>query len=119
MIRLILALLNLLGFPGIGTLLAGHKKTGIIQLLLGMSGFVLTVLPFLPLLKILVPRFADSGNLLQEIQNGTLLPPEQILTMLGYSILGMLLFFCNWLWSSFTTKPRPQTPPPLPGQAPR
>ena len=114
MIRLILALLNLLGFPGIGTLLAGHKKTGVIQLLLGTLGFALTVLPFFPLLKILIPRFCDSGNLLQEMQNGTLLPPDQLLGMLGYAFLGMFLFFCNWLWSSFTTQPCPKTPPPLP-----
>ena len=118
MIRLVLALLNLLGFPGIGTLLAGHKKSGLIQLCLGVIGFALTVLPLYPILKVASPYLSDPVQLNAQLQNGTLITPARLLGLTLVSLGGMFLFFCNWLWSSTTTKPRTKTPPPLPIHTP-
>jgi len=118
--RIVLALLNLLGFPGVGTLLAGHKRAGLAQLALGLSGFALTLMPFiylagkihLPPSELLSDPSAVARSLLEQSQQALSAPA--LLPPLSLSLLGILLFFVNWLWSATTTgKVRP-TPPPLP-----
>ncbi len=115
MIRLILALLNLLGFPGIGTLLAGHKRTGLIQLALAFIGGALTLLPILPIIHIVSPYLSDSNQLTEKLESGELISLSTLVITLLLSLIGIFIFSGTWLWSSVTTAPRKKTPPPLPG----
>ncbi len=115
LVRMIFALLNLLGVAGVGTYLSGRKRIGVIQIILSLSFFSLTLLPMLYLIS-LIKKMEGIGYLTWQIgvyqgeyqMRAEYFPP--FLIALG----AMVLFFINMLWSLTTTKPRADTPPPLP-----
>lgn len=112
-LRWVLALLNALGVVGVGTWLAGHRKTGIIQMVISVTAFSLTIVP----LFFFYRATAQEGEGLL-IWYLALLKGEAWnsdgLIWLGWSVLGMLLFAVNWLWGWTTTRPDRKSPPPLP-----
>jgi hypothetical protein len=116
MMRFVLAVLNLLGFPGIGTWLAGHKRTGIIQLLLHVIGMGLTLGGFCCVAPIFLPYFKSAEGFRDYLENGLPGGFGPVLLPLTISFIGVIIFLSNWLWSATTTKPANEgkTPPPLP-----
>lgn len=112
-LRWILALLNALGVVGVGTFLAGHRKTGITQIIISASAFALTVIPLFMFYR---STARDGEGILKWYL--ALLGMERWddggLFWLGWACLGMVLFGLNWLWGWTTTRPNAQAPPPLP-----
>ena len=75
---------NLVGVPGVGTLLAGHRAAGAGQLALALAGGV-------PLTYYVL---AFLGAVLRTLS----VPPEGG-PPLGIGLLGLGLFAAGWLWS--------------------
>jgi len=120
MMRFVLALLNLLGFPGVGTYLAGHKRTGIIQIIIHIIGMGLSVGGFCFIIPSMMPAFKNPDTLSDYIINGGMvrdLPTIGIPLLIA--ALGAVIFLVNWFWSATTTKPLRQEPPPIPGHPER
>ncbi len=102
------ALINQLGTPGLGSLLAGRLWVGVAQLLLMLSGFILVVTWFVLLMLELYQQMNDGG-------------PSKPIGWIG--AIGGLLVVIAWIWALFTSlgllretqdnQPKPQ-PPPLP-----
>ncbi len=101
------ALINQLGTPGLGSLLAGRLWVGLGQLLLALTGFVLVVTWFV-LLMLQLYRQLDEGG------------PTRPVGWIG--AIGGVLVALAWLWSLFTSlallrearEQSPQSqPPPL------
>jgi hypothetical protein len=113
MMRFVLAVLNLLGFPGLGTWLAGRKRTGITQITIHLIGTGLSLGGFCMITWVLLPTFKSRDAFLDYLQNG---PPGPVLLPLTITLIGIAIFLSNWLWSAATTKPvnDNKTPPPLP-----
>jgi hypothetical protein len=114
LLRLIFALLNMLGIVGVGTYLAGHKRVGCIQISISLIALALSVLPLFYLAHLIqqdgfgfiqwyIGLFTGSSRI-----EANYLPP--FLVMLA----GVVLFAVNLAWSFTTTKPVQATPPPLP-----
>ena len=119
MMRFVLALLNLLGFPGIGTYLAGHKRSGIVQIILHLIGTGLTLGGFAVISPVFLPIFSSTDAFRDCVENGLPGGFEPIIVPLSIALCGAVIFLCNWLWSATTTKPANdgKVPPPLPTQS--
>ena len=75
---------NLLVLPGLGTLLAGEKFRGVLQMILALAGFSLT--------------------LYWLVSNVLLIIEVRILILQGggplrAGLIGLGVFFCAWVWS--------------------
>ncbi|MEO0454060.1 MAG: hypothetical protein AAFY98_07980 [Verrucomicrobiota bacterium] len=108
--RILLAILNLLGIVGLGTILAGRVWTGVIQMILALIAFALSLGPLIWLAGELGTTAEDLASVSDRIQT---LPLDTLLFVTGLSLLGVILFFINWTWSGFTTGAKHQSPPPL------
>jgi 4a-hydroxytetrahydrobiopterin dehydratase len=82
-------LMNLLGTPGLGSLMAGRRVAGGLQLTLSVAGFVLVCVWFY---KLVVIQFYGQieGNVVVK-------PVWQI------GLTGAILFLVAWLWSGVTS----------------
>lgn len=80
----ILAGLNLLVLPGLGTLLTGRRIAGLLQIALGVAGFLLSVRWFSQLMTIAMTT--DGFPDLESI------PFRSI-------IAGSIIILASWLWS--------------------
>ncbi len=100
------ALINQLGTPGLGSLLAGRIWVGLAQLVLMLSGFILVVTWFVLLMLQLYRQMNDGG-------------PSRPIGWIGGT--GGLLVVIAWIWALFTSlgllrearanHPKPQPPP--------
>jgi len=115
-LRWVLALLNALGVVGVGTFLAGHRKTGITQMVISISSFSLTIIPMFLFYR--ETSGAGEGMLQWYL---ALLRGERWesggLFWLALACFGVLLFGLNWLWGWTTTRPNAKAPPPLPANS--
>jgi hypothetical protein len=116
MTRLVLALLNLLGCPGLGTFLAGRRRAGLIQICLHFTGTALTIGGFCLALPVMWPVVNDTAALREFLQYGLPAGSGPVWPPLLVGLIGSAIFFANWLWSATTTQPAAsgKTPPPLP-----
>jgi 4a-hydroxytetrahydrobiopterin dehydratase len=85
------ALMNLLGTPGLGSLMAGRIVVGVGQLAFALSGFVLVTIWFVQTMRSYYGQMFNS--------DGTSHRPV-VLTGL---ILGSTLFAIGWFWSLVTS----------------
>lgn len=108
------ALLNMLGVAGVGTYMSGRKRMGLIQIILSLSFFALTLIPFMYFCFLIKQHEDNLFTWYFHIFTGeSLIPPEYYPPFL-LAAAGMLLFGCNLLWSLTTTSPLKSEPPPLP-----
>jgi hypothetical protein len=97
----VVAILNQLALPGLGTVMAG-RKVGYAQLVLSVAGFVCINL-------FLVLAFPDLGALLEESLHPSddafalLNLLEQWKVRLGLAFVGITLFGTAWLWALGTS----------------
>jgi polyferredoxin len=109
--RVLYILLNLFAFPGLGTFSSGRKKRGCCQLLMGLFGFMLTLLG-----SVIIFYFAIMGDgfflLARAIEEENFHLLQQVLIALLISIAGFVLFLTSWIWAALT--PQNPLPPPLP-----
>ncbi|MDR1192387.1 MAG: hypothetical protein LBK60_12120 [Verrucomicrobiales bacterium] len=103
MMRFVLAVLNLLGWPGLGSWLAGHKRAGLIQAILHLLATLLTVAGFCQTIHRLLPWLNPSAPLLRQFEG---IPLRPLLIPLTVTCAGLIIFAANWLWSATTTKPK-------------
>jgi hypothetical protein len=102
--RALLALVNLLTVPGLGTWAAGRKKQAMIQGALSVFGSVVTGWPIWSFFRYLRKQGLTVEEFQRRVQSGDVpVEWEPILTVLSISLLGILIFASNWLWSAFTT----------------
>ncbi|GEM_PF-964995 len=113
MLKVLFILLNLLAFPGLGTLCSGRKKAGVCQLVLSVTGYALTLLGAGILVNIILHSGQTPGEIAEKILNGTLMPPEKLLMNLSWAIIGITLFGSSWVWAALTPQGR-IVPPPIP-----
>ncbi|MFN7139623.1 MAG: hypothetical protein ACK4UN_09805 [Limisphaerales bacterium] len=102
---LVCACINLFATPGLGTIVGGRMKTGIPQLVLSGSGFLLVLYWFVQKMRVLYDQL-DSGTLPPHLGNTA-------------GLVGVSLFALAWFWALVSTislyKSLPMsTPPPLP-----
>ncbi len=109
--RLLLALLNLLGIVGVGTILAGRKWTGIIQVMLALAGLTITLSPMIWLHRKYSLWELTAGSY-QE--NPALFPFGDVFAAIAICLIGCALFFCTWLWSGTTTGEKRRPPARIP-----
>lgn len=117
---LIYALVNVVGLPGAGTLLAGHKVTGWCQVGLSLSLMAGTLIGLIRLVQLLWAKASSSAGeySLSSLSSGLVLETPAEWSALGLSVGCALLYFGNLAWSLATARPRPVHPPSLPVQPP-
>jgi hypothetical protein len=104
--RIVLALVNLITVPGIGTWAAGRKKLGLIQSGLSILGLLLTFWPIWSLYRYLEAHRLSPEEFQRRVEMGDVpMEWQPILLVLSISLLGILIYGLNWLWSAFTTAP--------------
>ena len=81
-------LINLLVFPGIGSLWIGRWRSGIPQVLLSLAGFLFTLVY---ILRVVEPALKDVDQAIEAAQK-----------QLPVACLGFLLVGIAWLWSLAT-----------------
>ncbi|MEM6886044.1 MAG: hypothetical protein AAF571_13535, partial [Verrucomicrobiota bacterium] len=115
LMRFVFGLMNMLGVAGVGTYMAGRKRMGIIQIILSLTSFCLTLFPMLYLFS-LIEKFEGVNFLVWQIglYQGEYELRTEYLKPFGISVAAVLLFLINLLWSLTTTKPVKDTPPPIP-----
>ena len=113
LLRWTLALLNALGVVGVGTYLAGQRKIGVIQMILSLASFFLTIIPLFMFYRSTVLDGEGLFSWYIGIFKGDRWAPESFF-WLGWACLGSLFFLANWLWGWTTTRPVRKAPPPLP-----
>jgi hypothetical protein len=69
--------------PGLGTIAAG-RKLGYLQAVMGLGGFVLSLIGFIGLLR----EWAAAGEM-----------PEHVTPSLWVGLLGIALWGSGWLWA--------------------
>ncbi len=85
------ALMNLLGTPGLGSLMAGRIVAGVGQLLVALTGFVLVTIWFVQVMKNYYGQMFNSDS------------TEHRPVVLTGLILGAGLFAVGWIWSLVTS----------------
>lgn len=98
--RILLAILNLLGVVGVGTILAGRKWTGIIQVILALSGIAVTLGPMIWLHRKYSLWELAAGKYQSD---PALFPFGDVFTAIAICLIGFTLFLATWLWSATTT----------------
>ncbi|MEE2614046.1 MAG: hypothetical protein VYC62_00520 [Verrucomicrobiota bacterium] len=89
--------INLLAWPGLGTLLAGRKISGFIQAAMSLVGAVLTICLLFVLFK-----FASIGIESSEpIDSQLFIEENRSLIIYGIVGVGMLTF--AWFWAAIST----------------
>ncbi|MEM6822845.1 MAG: hypothetical protein AAF558_13000 [Verrucomicrobiota bacterium] len=113
-LRLLFALFNCLGIAGVGTYMSGRKTVGIIQMIISLGAFALTLIPMVQLYRQSNindwPFFKWYIGLMLGDIDWTL--PMFYCVLLSFA--GLVFFFMNLLWSFTTTKPIQPPPPPIP-----
>jgi hypothetical protein len=94
--RLNLALINQLGYPGVGTVLAG-KKIGYTQAALMTLGLAISLIYFYKILQELVPVLAQMNTLSQD-ELLALYKPHAWIGQTGFAVS-----LASWIWSLFST----------------
>jgi hypothetical protein len=98
--RILLAILNLLGVVGIGTILAGRKWTGCLQVGLALIGLATTLAPMIWLHR----KYSIWELAFGKCQSDpTLYPLGDVLAALVICLAGFFVFSLTWLWSGTTT----------------
>ena len=77
-------MLGNLVLPGLGTFVAGHRISGILQLIVSQTGFVLML--------VWAISFVSDW-----MRNGSL--PEDITPQFKLGLIGCTLFLLAWIWS--------------------
>lgn len=80
--------LNLLGAPGLGSLMGKRFVAGTLQLLLTVGGFALLIVWFCRLMMVYYGQISGESTLSS--------PPP------GMAVAGGLAFAISWIWSFFT-----------------
>ena len=100
-----------LGLPGLGSIMAGRRVVGTLQLLMSLGGFALTL--------VFASWFLKTWKMNHELPMITIqrtgeLPPGLLHHVL-IGLAGMAVFAVAWLWSAFTGFQirSKATPPPL------
>ena len=89
--------INLLAWPGLGTLLAGRKLSGFIQTTMSLIGAILTICLLFVLFK-----FASTGiESSKPIDPKLFIKENKSLIICGIAGLGMLAF--TWFWAAIST----------------
>ena len=89
--------INLLAWPGLGTLLAGRKISGFIQAAMSLVGAVLTIFLLFVLFK-----FASIGiESSESIDSQLFIEENRSLIIYGIVGAGMLAF--AWFWAAIST----------------
>ncbi|MEM1157938.1 MAG: hypothetical protein AAF649_06430 [Verrucomicrobiota bacterium] len=114
LMRIIFSLLNMLGIAGVGTYLAGRKHIGVIQIVLSLSFFSLTLGSMLFLFALIkdtegVSFFAWQIGVFQ----GEYDFHRDYWKPFSVALISITLFGINLLWSLTTTKPASSSPPPI------
>jgi TM2 domain-containing membrane protein YozV len=114
--RLLFAIVNAVGFPGVGTLLAGRTRTGWIQITLSFLLMVSSAVPLMALFIELYSRGLYFERLVDIIMlRDTWIFSQRELGLLTIAVSAVLAYLANLLWSLTTTRPvHPTAPPPLP-----
>ncbi len=114
--RMLFALVNAVGFPGVGTLLAGRTRTGWTQITLSFILMMSSAIPLMALFIELYSRGLYFERLVDIIMlRDTWIFSQRELGLLIIAVSAVLAYLANLLWSLTTTHPiRPTTPPPLP-----
>jgi hypothetical protein len=84
---LVCLLINLVVLPGLGSLIAGRRVSGILQAALGLAGTALTTASCAPMLATMI----RTGQL-----------PESAGQSMWGGLLGILMFLIAWLWALAT-----------------
>jgi TRAP-type C4-dicarboxylate transport system permease small subunit len=119
MMRFVLALLNLFGFPGLGTYLAGYRRTGIIQACISLCCSLIAITSMAWVSPTVYAMYHDQEASQSRIADGDFSQLISLLAPVAIASVSLLVFACNWLWSSTTTKPLRHEPPPIPGRPQR
>jgi TM2 domain-containing membrane protein YozV len=114
--RILFALVNAAGFPGVGTLLAGRTRTGWVQITFSFILMVSSALPLMALFIELYSRGLYFERLVDIIMlRDTWIFSQRELGLLTLAVSAVLAYLANLLWSLTTTRPvHPTAPPPLP-----
>jgi hypothetical protein len=110
----LLVMINALGCPGVGTVLAGRRRLGYLQVGIAFTLLLLTLVCMLMVGVSLLRQGLDGERLrdvflLRDVLEFT----REDLSWLGAGCLSFILYLGNMLWSLTTTRPMP---PPLPGE---
>ncbi|MDZ4788695.1 MAG: hypothetical protein SH807_07135 [Blastochloris sp.] len=111
--RFLFIILNLLGFPGLGTFLSGRHKTGLAQLALSGLGFALTLIGVSLYASTIFSSGRNYSELFQAAYDQELMSLTDMFSFLAVSLLGLTLFTVSWIWAACTPQTK-RTPPPLP-----
>lgn len=98
--RVLLALINLLGIVGVGTILAGRPRLGALQVAITLVALAFSLLPMTHLFGHLSLSTLDPVAIQEQVMA---IPLPTLLVCMALSLLGILLFFANWAWSATTT----------------
>lgn len=115
LMRIIFSLLNMLGVAGVGTYLAGRKRIGVIQIILSLTFFSMTLGGMLFLMG-MIKEIEGVNYLAWQIgvyQEKYEVRREYMKPFL-LALVSIVFFGANLLWSLTTTKPVKSTPPPMP-----
>jgi len=112
-LRILFAIVNAFGFPGVGTVLAGRTRAGWIQIALSAVLMVATLVPITAMMLEMFSRGLNGDRLLDILQlRDSWIFSKKEITLFLFGIAAALAYFGNLLWSLTTTKPLTKSPPP-------
>jgi len=114
LLRVVFAVLNTLGVVGVGTYLAGHRKTGVVQLGISLIALATTLIPFMVFLSRANPNDQNFITWYLDLLSHKAEIPLEAWKWFLFSLAGVGLFLVNLFWSWCTTRPKDSGPPPLP-----
>lgn len=115
--RIIFVLVNALGLPGVGTVLAGRPRIGWIQMIVSLILLAASAIPLIALASELYLRGMTPTRLMNLLLlRDTWIFSEREWGLVGIAVAAAVAYAANLLWSLTTTQPvqPPKTPPPLP-----
>jgi len=115
-LRILFAIVNAFGFPGVGTLLAGRTRAGWTQIALSAVLMVATLIPITAMMLEMFSRGLNWERLLHIVQlRDSWIFSKKEISLFLFGVAAALAYFSNLLWSLTTTKPLAKSvPPPLP-----
>lgn len=116
LLRILFAIVNAFGFPGVGTVLAGRTRAGWTQIAISVVLMVATLIPISAMMLEMFSRGMSGDRLLNIIQlRDSWIFSKKEITLFLFGIAAALAYFGNLLWSLTTTKPLARSsPPPIP-----